>query len=380
LRESEIETDDALEVILNTTIANSISCKLDGHDVHVLIDTGASASLISKAVYDQYPSLRAQKLEKLPRRIAKSASGSSIELLGAVWLTLELPNKVGIIRQRVLVADPLITDVILGMDFLNASRAKLDFEENTLTFPEFEPVPLVDRRNPVGDVRIVAKESVVLPPFSQTVVLATAPALKHVEGYEGLIEPCEMMSAKYNVVGGRVLAKVYDGEIPCVLMNPNDKPIRIYGCSTLGYLTRCNVDVISNFVDSETSTVTSENCHLNMTNNCEINAIDRTRLTDPPNVNLSDSDLNEDQKNRLKKLLQQYRDVFANTDEELGRSGIIKMHIDTGDSLPLKQRPYRVSPIQKNIIDTHVQRMVDQKVVVPSDSPWSSPVILVKKF
>jgi hypothetical protein len=80
-------------------------------------------------VYDQCPSLRAQKLEKLPRRIAKSASGSCIELLGAVWLTLELPNKVGIIRQRVLVAGPLITDVILGMDFLNISKAELDFEE-----------------------------------------------------------------------------------------------------------------------------------------------------------------------------------------------------------------------------------------------------------
>jgi hypothetical protein len=57
----------------------------------------------------------------------------------------------------------------------------------------------------------------------------------------------------------------------------------------------------------------------------EINAMDRTRLTDPPNVDLSDSDLYEDQK--INRLMEQYRDVFANTNEELGRSDITKMHI-----------------------------------------------------
>jgi hypothetical protein len=55
------------------------------------------------------------------------------------------------------------------------------------------------------------------------------------------------------------------------------------------------------------------------------------------------------------------------------------MTIDTGDALPIKPRPYRTGPTQRTIIDTHVQKLIDQKVVVPSNSPWSSPVILVRK-
>ncbi|GFX54949.1 CCHC-type domain-containing protein [Trichonephila clavipes] len=51
----------------------------------------------------------------------------------------------------------------------------------------------------------------------------------------------------------------------------------------------------------------------------------------------------------------------------------------TGDHAPINQRAYRVSPTERRIIHEEVQKMLDEGIVQPSESPWSSPVVLVRK-
>ncbi|UYV76014.1 hypothetical protein LAZ67_13002151 [Cordylochernes scorpioides] len=57
----------------------------------------------------------------------------------------------------------------------------------------------------------------------------------------------------------------------------------------------------------------------------------------------------------------------------------VKHKIDTSDSRPIKQRPYRVSPVERRAIQSEVDKMIKMGIVQPSESPWSSPVVLVKK-
>jgi hypothetical protein len=95
--------------------------------------------------------------------------------------------------------------------------------------------------------------------------------------------------------------------------------------------------------------------------------------TDPPKVDLSGSDLDQSQKDILFQTLCQNCDVFANTSEELGRSSIASLNIDTGDNRPVKQAPYRTGVIEKGIIDHHVDKLQLLKgLISPSNSPWSS--------
>ncbi|GFR01420.1 transposon Ty3-I Gag-Pol polyprotein [Trichonephila clavata] len=56
----------------------------------------------------------------------------------------------------------------------------------------------------------------------------------------------------------------------------------------------------------------------------------------------------------------------------------VKHRINTGDNLPVKQRAYRVSPAERRIIHDEVGKMLDRGIIQPSESPWSSPVILVR--
>lgn len=56
------------------------------------------------------------------------------------------------------------------------------------------------------------------------------------------------------------------------------------------------------------------------------------------------------------------------------------MHtIDTGDTEPIRQRYYRMSPEKRKIITEQVDEMLSLDVIEPCESPWSSPVLVVGK-
>ena len=73
-----------------------------------------------------------------------------------------------------------------------------------------------------------------------------------------------------------------------------------------------------------------------------------------------------------------YRDIFALTLEELGRTDLVQHHIDTGDHPPIRSRPYRVQT-KRETIEQQINDMLDRDVTQPSASLWASPVVLVRK-
>lgn len=58
---------------------------------------------------------------------------------------------------------------------------------------------------------------------------------------------------------------------------------------------------------------------------------------------------------------------------------LIEHRIDTGQAEPVKQRYYPVSPVVQQEIHKELDNMLRDDVVEPSSSPWSSPILLVKK-
>jgi len=77
----------------------------------------------------------------------------------------------------------------------------------------------------------------------------------------------------------------------------------------------------------------------------------------------------------LSQLLEQ---EFTAMGEGLGRTNLVEHRIIT-ESAPIKQRYYPVSPPVLKQIHTELDEMIAEGVVEPSASPWSSPILLVKK-
>ena len=89
--------------------------------------------------------------------------------------------------------------------------------------------------------------------------------------------------------------------------------------------------------------------------------------------------LTEKQRKQLLRLLENYKDIFVKDKNELGKCGIVKHRIDTGDTKPIKQRAYRASGENKKLIEEEVKKMLEKGVIEKSTSPWASPIVIVPK-
>lgn len=86
--------------------------------------------------------------------------------------------------------------------------------------------------------------------------------------------------------------------------------------------------------------------------------------------------LDEEEQIKLQNVIQKFPSFL-----KLGRglTHILKHTIDTGDSLPIKQRYYPYSPAVQKKIESEVDKMLAEGIIQPSESSWSSPLTVVIK-
>lgn len=90
-------------------------------------------------------------------------------------------------------------------------------------------------------------------------------------------------------------------------------------------------------------------------------------------------ELTEEQSIILTKIIEQFQELSWEDGARLGRTNKIVHRINTGNSEPVKQRQHVMSPYMMEHLYEELDRMLEMGVVQPSHSPWSSPILLVKK-
>ena len=90
-------------------------------------------------------------------------------------------------------------------------------------------------------------------------------------------------------------------------------------------------------------------------------------------------DLDENQQRQLAGVLR-YMDLFPTPGSTLtGHTDAVEHEIDTGDGAPIRCAPRRMSPQKMKKEEECMTEMLTGGQIEPSDSPWSSPVVLVMK-
>lgn len=106
---------------------------------------------------------------------------------------------------------------------------------------------------------------------------------------------------------------------------------------------------------------------------------DETKWEDLNFDGVISSELNDECRAVALELLNRYSDCFANSSTELGKSNIVQHKIETTTSIPIHQPPYPSAWKARETIQQQVQELLQAGVIEPSSSPWSFPVVLIRK-
>ena len=100
-----------------------------------------------------------------------------------------------------------------------------------------------------------------------------------------------------------------------------------------------------------------------------LNLIDLSGLEDWP----------ENLQHEAKEMLKRNAKVFSKDDMDMGRTNLVKHHIKLTDPVPFKEAYRRIPPQMYDEVKAHIQEMLDLGAIRPSNSPWASAIVLVRK-
>ena len=83
--------------------------------------------------------------------------------------------------------------------------------------------------------------------------------------------------------------------------------------------------------------------------------------------------------NQLKEFLTRHHTVFSLEKGKRGETDIVTMSIDTGESSPVRQPPRFLPFVLRGAVVKQLHDMQQNGVIQPSSSPWTSPVVMVRK-
>jgi hypothetical protein len=315
-------------------------------------------------------------LEECPTDIV-AADGRPLRVCGVFKAIVEVMGKV--FEHPVLVADLGGQCGLLGYDMLRRLGAKIDCDRELITV---DGVRLGVTQSRVKCCsRVYMAERLVVPPESQCIVKARLQENSNLSG-ACVVEAYDELTAKTGILVERALVDVEAGlSVTMTVTNASDKPVLLQLGRTLG-----SAEEIQEVLDSEGDGLVKERC-------LTVGQMDSSQF--PVGVEETESrilpehllkvlekispEVTDEERAQLSDLLFDYQDVFAIPGGGLGRNDWVLHEIDTGDSPPIKQAPRRVPYQRQKVIDDEVEKMLELGVIEPSDSPWSSPVVLVAK-
>ena len=85
----------------------------------------------------------------------------------------------------------------------------------------------------------------------------------------------------------------------------------------------------------------------------------------------------QDVRQKFEELCEEYGEAFSKNNEDIGRTKLVKMDIDTGDSPLVSSRPYTL-PL-KHYEQREIESLECAGVITKSMSKWASPIVMVLK-
>lgn len=246
-------------------------------------------------------------------------------------------------------------DIILGWDFLAANNAFIDCAKPELSL---ETESFVEPSNTTSSQRCTITRDTLVP-ARMSVIMPIAPEYAYIG--DALVESAPDIIWKKDIVVPSCMATFGPFGTDVLAVNVTNLDIVVPQSMVVAVATPStgfnllDVSVLDQPAEQRASSSTTD--------------LDST-------INPA---LSYDQKARILSLIESFRHAYDSQTDVLGRAHSIYHTIDTGDAPPIRHRPYRIAPVERRKIETEVTEMLKRNVIRPSNSSWSSPVVLVRK-
>lgn len=394
--------------------------ELEGKQVDVLMDTGATMTIMSSNTYDDLPHPK-PKVKNTKTYTLKSAAGP-ITTLGYVLLPIFFETKGGPIELEVefhLIKD-LHWPIIFSNDFQeqymisilrSSDGTKIQFgpnpkhyieAANSLTVSEEirnllmameTRKEIIKSKNPwPKDNQVRVKETTVIPKDTRRRIPVEVHWPKHQEElYIESIHKYTDSGESYYVSEGLMSKHVdkllvinpshedrtlMEGEILGIAHNPYDwldKEVPHQHTASINAL-KVLMEPIPPLEIAPPGTLEDEEQDLKVLAT-QSDPVKKEELLKTVNIN---PHLNPDQRKQMENLIRKNIDVFSLEGEVGDPDYTVEINLKEGAE-PVKKKPYHASPKNREAIDAQIKKWVEQKIIEPSKSPWGFPVIVVWK-
>ena len=367
-------------VTVGSAIGATIPTTFGQTKCNVLIDTGAMKSCMSQAHYQQ---LMLPATRTLHSCNIKSANGTNLCPVGVT----ECEFKIGMkeYKNDFIVCKNLVRPCILGTDFLRkhsiwtgwspTGKVQLVSQQKFLveSLEVLMKGPMIHNRQ---GINIPGRNLAVIS------VLLDVKALQENQVYE--VKPNLLLTNEHpNLVVLPMLHLVQKekyNSVPVALVNLNDderiflRKGEILGCLEpspieMNEIVQEKCDGIGEGEEKEDESI----------------PLEKKFITSPAEVNthrkmqLQDAEVTGRNKEKFGLLCEEFEDIFSKSSSDIGKTPLITMDIDTGDSPPVCQRPYNLPLKHREWVQKELETLEKAGVIVRSISPWASPIVVVPK-
>jgi hypothetical protein len=317
--------------------------------LNFLIDTGASVSIVKQSSLVNKPELNSDDVIKLK---GINDTDSYSETLGSFYLKFQLCKEIFEHKFHVINDElNLKYDGIIGTDFLRILNANINYTTKYLSLCGHNLPILFNTPTYIVPARSEAViECMVSNKKSELQNLREALVLDHIISEGVYLANCIVTLKPNNRVNISVL-------------NTTESDVHINELKV--HLTQIDSSLISETSQSQ-----------DIINTISYSPSDRINRV---LSQIRHEHLNSEERNMLFECCSKYNDIFYLEGDPLTCTSAIQHSINTGNSAPIHVKSYRFPECHKQEVDKQINKMLEQNIIKPSNSPWSAPVWVVPK-
>ncbi len=333
---------------------------------HALVDTAADVSIISEELFSKLPQSNILHFQQWNKTIV-GVTGHDLVSLGQVKLKFGI-GKIQLVYYFEVIRN-LRKTMILGANFYEDFEAVLDYQDKTIRIGK--EIILLQDKNSVSKqtfecALVKVGKTTRIPPFSYAHIPCKTNLPVNTDTC--IISPldnCTLLHHQPGVNMSTTLCEFNNGKVGITITNQTGRILKVSKNSVVA-----TAEPVDNMEVNMINANEDATPPLSPTSSTQsVNIIDLVNVGHTPDLD----------QNALSKFLQKFKHLFALSDLDLGQTDLIQVELDTGDSPPIRTRPYRVPFSQRPVLKEYIDKMLEAKVIRPSTSPWSSGLVMVPK-